>query len=533
MLNGLVLFLTGLSLFLFGMMKLSSSMQQSLGARIRNYIKFSVKNPVYGLLTGIGATVVFQSSSATTLLTVGIVSAGLISFYNSLGIILGADLGTTLTAQLVVWKVTDISPFIVFAGVMMYLSGKKTLKTTGEMVVYFGLIFYGLSLAGEAAAPLKENEWFLAFFREEKNPLLGLAVGILFTAVVQASAIPIGILVILGQQGLVTIENALPVVLGANIGTTATAIFGSIFMGLAGRRSAVSHLLFKCFGVAVCLLLLPALLKFVKMLSTGVPQQVAYSHVIVSIVIVVLFFGVLKPFSRFIERMMPGHDQALPLWPEHLDSACLSSPEKALECVRKELSREIMLSMKMLEDSVPLITKWSETKKRDVMYTELVVDNLQEEITKFLWNVSCGMLSQELSKKLFAFSVIVYDIERIADRSTNIVELAESKHKRNAHFTGHAYDDLDVICPLVARNVADAATLLERKDRALIGDIKAVNEEVMANVREATKRHLDRFYTKMCQAEAGPLFVGILTNLQVISDHCRIIAEHIESLDEA
>jgi phosphate:Na+ symporter len=532
MLNGLLLFITGLAFFLFGMMKLSAAMQQLFGARIRNFIKFSVRNPFFGLLTGIGATVVFQSSSATTLLTVGIVSAGLISFYNSLGIILGADIGTTLTAQLVVWNVTALSPFIIFAGAMVYLSGREAWKRPGEMIIYFGLIFYGLSLVGDSTAPLKGNEWFLRFFRDVKNPLLGLGIGIVFTALVHASAIPISILIILGQQGFVSIENALPIVLGANVGTTATAIAGSLFMNVSGRRSAFAHLVFKCLGAGICLLLLPLVVLLLKSLSSDVSQQIAYGHVFVSLLIVVLFIFALKPFSFFIERILPGQDEALPLWPEYLDSRCLARAEDALECVKKELGREIMLARRMLEESIRLITNWREAKKRDVMYIELVVDNLQGEITNYLWNISCGRLSQELSEKLFAFSVVVYDIERIGDRSTNLVELAESRHKRNAIFSEQAQIELSAVGRLVLKNVDDAASLLEHKDRDRIREIRAANEEVRLKVGEATERHLERFYKRMCQAEAGPIFVDMLTNLQVISDHCMVIAEHIERLEE-
>ncbi|MBA4418258.1 MAG: hypothetical protein C0392_10170 [Syntrophus sp. (in: bacteria)] len=530
--NGLLLFITGLALFLFGMMKLSTAMELFLSARIRNFIKFSVKNPFFGLLTGIGATVIFQSSSATTLITVSIVSAGLISFYSSLGIILGADIGTTITAQLVVWNVTAFSPLIIFIGALVYFSGKDKWKPVGEMIIYFGLIFFGLSLVGDATAPLKENEQFMRFFRETKNPLVGLAIGVIFTALVHASAIPVSILIVLGQQGLVSIENALPIVLGANIGTTATAIMGSVFMSVNGKRSALSHLLFKCTGVAICLLFLPLCVSLLKYLSSDIAQEIAYGHVLLSLLIVAVFIFILKPFSLLIEKILPGQDEALPLWPEYLDEKCQVSASDALVCVNKELAREIMLAQRMLRESMGLITKWEEGKKRDVMYIELVVDNLQAEITNFLWNVSCGNLSPELSKRLFAFSVIVYDIERIGDRSTNLVELAESKYKRRAVFSDPAQAELNEICRLVGKNVENAASLLQKRDEADIEAIFSENREIAVKVKEATKRHLERFYTKMCRAEAGPIFVDMLINLEVISDHCKVIAEHISELDE-
>ena len=530
MLNGLFLFITGLALFLFGMMKLSTGMQNVFSTRIRNYIKFSVRNPFLGLLTGVGATTVFQSSSATTLLTVGIVSAGLISFQHSLGIILGADIGTTLTAQLVVWNVTRLSPLIIFAGTVMFFSGMERAKSVGEMVIYFGLIFFGLNLIGDATAPLKENKVFLALFQETRHPLLGLAVGIVFTAIVHASAIPISILIILAHQGLVSLENAFPIVLGANIGTTATAIAGSIFMNVNGRRSALSHLLFKCFGVGVCLLFFPFSIAFLKTLSASVAQQIALSHVLLSLLMVVMFIFVLKPFARVVESILPGKDETLPLWPEYLDEKCLASPMEALACVNKELSREMMLAGRMFSESIGLISNWSETRKKDVSYIELVVDNLQSEITSFLWNISCGELSPALSKRLFAFSVIVDDIERIGDRSTNLVELAESRHKRSAVFSDQAYDEIKEIGRMVGRNIEDASRLLQAKDQSVVKEIFYRHEEIRLKAKEATEKHLKRFYMKLCRAEAGPLFIDILINLEVISEHCQVIAERIEGL---
>jgi phosphate:Na+ symporter len=532
MINTIFLFITGLTLFLFGMIKLSTEMQQLFSVRIREYIKFSVTKPLYGLLMGIGATILFQSSSATTLLTIGIVSAGLISFYHSLGIILGADIGTTLTAQLVVWKFTAVSPIFIFLGGILYFLGKERMKLIGEAILYFGLIFFGLNLIGEATAPLKHNQAFIRFFQETKHPLIGVIIGLIFTSIVHASAIPISILIILGQQGFIAIENALPIVLGANIGTTVTALMGSIVTNISGKRSAVSHLLFKCIGVIICMIALPLFIPLLKYLSSSIGQQIALGHFLLNCLIVVLFLFLLKPFSLVIEKIIPGKDETLPLWPEYLDEKCLSKAGDALLCVKKELKREIMLTQRMLGESLSLIPNFSEKKKRDITYIELIVDNVQAEITKYLWNISCGQLSQELSKRLFAFSTIVYDIERIGDRSTNLVELSESKHTRKTIFSEAANAELREVGKLVTKNLKDAALLIEQRDEEKIRHIFVRDKEVEFKIKEAIEKHLERFYRKVCRAEAGPIFVDMLINLEAISAHCRIIAEYIEGLQE-
>lgn len=514
------------------MVKLSTGIQEALSAHLREYVGFSVAKRLHGFLTGIMATILFQSSSATTILTVGMVSAGLIGFFDSLAIILGADVGTTLTVQLVVWNITSISPLLIFAGATLHFLGREKWKNAGETVLYFGLIFYGLGLAGQAVAPLKENQAFLHLFRDAKNPFLGIAVGLLFTGIVHASVIPVGILIILSQQGLISLENALPIVLGANVGTTVTALMASLVANVDGKRTAVSHLLFKCIGVTICLLLLPFLISLLKQVSSSVAQQIAFGHFFVNLFIAALFVFILRPFSRFVETILPGQSRTLSIWPQYLEKRCLVNAVDALACVKKELKREILLSKEMFVQSLGLVTRFSEARKRDIMYIELIVDNLQSEIISYLWNVSCGQLSPELSKKLFAFSTIVYDIERIGDRSTNLLELSESRYRRKAFFSGAAYDELKRIGALVLQNIDNTASLLERKDEATIEMIIDQHEETLRLVKEATESHLERFYSKVCHAEAGPIFVDMLVNLKWISDHCSTIAQNIEGLHE-
>lgn len=526
------LFMAGLIIFLFGMVRLSNKMQQLFSARIRELIVFSVRQPIFGLIMGLIGTILFQSSSATTLLTVGLVSAGLISFYHSLGIMLGADIGTTITAQLVAWNVTGLSPILIFCGGVLYLLTKETKKLIGEALLYFGFIFFGLYLMGEATVPLKQSNLFINLFQEPHTPFLGIGIGILCTAIVQASSIPIAILVMLGQQGIIGIENALPIVLGANIGTTVTALLGSIAANINGKKSAVAHFLTKCISALLVLPVLSLFTGLITYLSSDVAQQVVWGHFIFNLFLAVIFMIFLKPFSIFVEKIIPGTTETLPLWPEFLDKRCLTKADDALMCVKKELGRQIMLSERMLSESLTMIQKFTPSMKKRIMYIEMVVDNLQSEIVGYLWNISCGELSPATSKKLFAFSTIVYDIERIADRATNLVELAESKYKRQALFSEAAYTELTAIGGLVMQNLVDTASLLEQRDGKKIKDVYSRHSTVFVTIRQAVENHLVRFYQKVCRAEAGPIFVDMLVNLEHISDHCRSIVERIEGLGD-
>lgn len=528
----ILLALAGLTLFLFGMLKLSIVVQTVLSTRIRKYILFSVKKPFYGILTGIFTTILFQSSSATTLLTVGLVSAGLVSFFHSLGIILGSDIGTTLTAQFVVWKFTDLSPLFIFAGGILWVFGKERLDHIGEAILYFGLIFFGLTLVSESTASFKESPAFINFFLTARNPLFGVMAGLVFTAIVQASSIPISILIILGMHGLITVDSALPVIIGANVGTTVTGLLGGTVAGIDGKRTAVAHVLFKIGGGVICILLLPLFSEIVKFLSGNIGQQIAFGHFLFNLIVVIAFVFLLRPISRLLERIIPGQSSTIPLWPEYLDSKCLPNAENALLCVQKELVREISLTKVMLTKGLRLFESYSARKKRDVTYIEMVVDNLQLEITRYLWNVSCADLSPFLSKKLFAFSSTVHDIERMGDHSTNLVELAESKFRRKSVFSEPAQAELYEIGELVLKNVNDTLSIIEMRNEEVIRQIITLNSEITSKIRNAINRHLERFYNKQCLAEAGPIYVDTLVNLRRISDHCEIIAEHMEELGE-
>lgn len=532
MLTDILTLCLGLVLFLFGMMKLSESVQGLFTSRIRGYIRFAVERPVHGLLTGMIATALFQSSSATTLLAIGMVNAGLISFYSSLGTILGADIGTTLTVQLVVWKFTALSPAFVVLGGGIWIFGKETWKAVGESIFHFGMIFFGLSLATTATAPLQNHPSFVHLFQESKNPLLGVLVGAAFTGLVQASAIPISMLVILAQQGAMNIENALPIVIGANIGTTVTALMAGSVAGVSGRRSAVSHLIFKLTAAVLSLAALPVFIGILKDLSAETAQQIALGHLIFNILLVVCFMFILKPFSLLMEKMIPGKEETLPLWPQYLDDACLNNPGEALRLVKKELQREAFLANRMLMESMALFDRYEPVRQKNIGYMELVVDNIRREVVEYLSKLSSKNLSPQMSRRLFNYTAMVDDIERIADHAVNIVEIAENRHKRNIPVTVEGSVELLHIRQLVEANMADAMELISMRNEECIRDITCREAQIDVEVKEARDRHLMRFHHHLAAAESGPIFVELLIQLERISDHCQNIAESICELED-
>ncbi|MBN1662433.1 MAG: Na/Pi cotransporter family protein [Deltaproteobacteria bacterium] len=526
-----ILFLiTGLILFLFGTMKLTTAVQGLFTARIRDYIKYTVKRPLYGLLTGIITTILFQSSSATTVLTVGMVSAGLITFYHSLGVLLGADIGTTLTVQLVVWKFTDLSPLVLTAGGLLWLLGNQKWKDRGEAIFYFGLIFFGLSLSASATGPLKANPDITQFLAGKTNPLVGAGIGLIVTALVQSSAIPISMLVILAQGGLIGIENALPIVIGANVGTAATALMAGAAADISGRRTAVSHLLFKLGGMVISLIILTPFISGIKFVFTDPAQQIAFGHVLFNVIVVLAFIFFLKPFARFIEKIIPGDVETLPIWPEYLEEKLLSDPESALGRVEKELEREIMLSWRMLSISLDLMDDYQKIKRKNVQYIEPVLDRLRTEIVQYLWKISCNALTPKASNKLFVFTAMVDDIERIGDHAYHIAELAKDKYEGAIEFSEAGKEEMQEINRLVVANIHDAADLISSLDIAKVQAITMREERIDEKVKDAREKHLIRFHERVCQAQAGPIFIELLIHLERISDHCQNIAEYVVDL---
>ncbi len=521
---------SGIILFLIGMIRLSSVVRRMMNARIKELVKYAVDKPFYGLVTGIISAIVFQSSSASIALTIGLVSAGLISFYSSLAIILGADIGTTLTVQFVIWRFTEFSPLFIAIGGLLWLTRRGRWKTAGEMIFYFGLIFFGLEIISQTAAPLKQSPAFVHYFTQAKNPLFGLGLGIVVTAIVHASAIPISILAVLAQQDLVGLENAVPVVLGANIGTTVTALLAGTVANVSGKRTAVSHLIFKCVGVLLCLLLFPFFLDLLKRLSGSVAQQIVWSHFLLNLLIVIVFIFFLRPFTKLMNKIIPGEDDVLPIWPEYLDRKDLMDPVKSLTHVQKELQRQIKLVQNMFSRTVQMMSRYEEGKGKDISYIEMVVNNLRAQIVRFLWKVSGRELSADLSRRVFAYTAMAGDIKSIGNHIQSISVLAGEQVLSKIKFSDCGEREIHEILALVEQNLTDASALLEIFNTEIVKDVFNREEEIDIRVKESLENHLKRFHLRECSPESGPIFVEMLAHLERISDHCNNIAEYVRDI---
>lgn len=521
--------LAGIILFLYGLTSLSHVMKRMFTVRMRDYIRWMVQNRISGFIMGILITVFFQSSSATTVLTVGLVSAGLISFYHSLAVILGADLGTTVTIQLIAWRIGDLSPLFLLAGALGWYLAKGRKKLLSSAVFFFGLMFFGLFLVSLAAQPFKTNPEVVRFFQTPTHPLVSFSFGVVFTGLVQASAIPIGILVLLADDGFISLQQAIPIVFGANVGTTVTAILAAFVSTPAGRRTAMAHFFFKLAGAVVLLPFSSQLAALMHLMEVNMGQKIVFVHLLFNAVIAGGFLFLTPIVARLLEKLLPGPEETIPLWPEHISSTLLKDPEEAMEAARKEISRQGEISQRMFALTAKSMVTFQSSHYKDIHYLELVQNNLREEIVAYLRCISAHELSPLLAQRLFAYTAMSDDIERMSNHMVSIVELAEQKTKRRIAFTSYAMVELAEIKHHVQANLNEAISLIEGTpdDVRMVKTITFREERIDTMVKEARINHLVRFHKRLCQAEAGPIFLEMLIHLERISDHCQNIADYV------
>lgn len=529
----ILIVISGIVLFLIGMINLSNAVRKLIDVRIKEYIKYAVGRPFYGLLTGIFSTIIFQSSSASTGLTIGLVSAGLISFSNSLAIILGADIGTTLTVQFVIWRFTEISPLIISIGGLLWLTGKEKWQTIGEMIFCFGLMFFGLDLVSKAVEPLKNSPALMDMFIRTQNPLIGVGMGIVVTGIVHASAIPISIMVLLAQQDLISLENAVAVVMGANIGTTITALMAGTVATRSGLRTACSHLIFKCIGIGLCFIFMPFFIALLKSISSNTAQQIALAHFLMNLVIVVTFIFLLTPFAVMMNKLLPGEDEILPVWPEYLDSKDISNAQRALDNVHKELKRQTHLVQQMYLKSIKMISRYKEAESKSLFYIGMVIKNVRKQTIRYLRKISAQNLSEQFSKQIFAYTAMANDIESISIHISSINRLASQKAERNIKFSSRGEIELNEIIELVSHNFDDAVSMIEKPDIKTNMEIVDREELVDVKVKESRDKHLERFHKRLCDPEAGPIFVEMLLHLERISDLCNNLSEYMCDIQDS
>jgi phosphate:Na+ symporter len=521
--------LGGLAFFLYGMIKMSDGMKKAAGNRMRYVLSVLTRNRVAALILGAIVTMVVQSSSATTVMLVSFVHAGLMNFTQTLGVILGADIGTTVTAQLIAFKVSDYALLMIAIGFGLQIVPKNdNMRSLGEIIFGFGVIFYGMKLMSDSMEPLHGYEGFINTMKGLENPFMGLLVGTLFTAIIQSSAATVGVVIVLANQGLITLESGIPLIFGANIGTCITAGLASINTSRDAKRVAIAHVVFKIAGVILFMFWIPGFAELTRSLSTrfgsDTARQIANAHTIFNVGIALIFIPFTAVFSRLIVWILPDKEEDMSIKPRvmFLDEGSLSSPALGIELARREISHMAGTLGRMLRAViVPFMSDEKFIKKKpltkeekellikeipthDESHPQLTLlegvdmreerlDYLNEKIGEFLIKISKKEISRDQANEVYGMISIASDMESIGDLiHRNLVKLVAKKHELDVDFSDEGKEELMIYHQKVCRQIdlleqAFAERDLEKARRIMEGERKYLDLEEQYRIR-----HLQR-----------------------------------------
>ena len=536
--------LGGLALFLYGLEKMSKGLKDSTGSQMRRILGALTRNRMIGFLVGGFVTMVIQSSSATTVMLVSFVQAGLMTFVQSLGVILGADVGSTVTAQLIAFKLTDYALIMVAAGVgARMFSRRRIVMAMGEILLGFGILFYGMKLMSDAMAPLRTWPEFITLLQGLENPLLGILAGGAFTALIQSSGAFTGILIVLAQENLITLEAGIPMVLGANVGTCVTAILASIGMTREAKRVAMGHVLFKVAGVMLFVFWIPEFAAMVRDLTThfgaGMARQIANAHTLFNVSVGLVFLPFTTVFARLIQKVFPDRKKEqitreLTIW--YLDESSIKTPEIAISLARTELSRMAKLLERMLRAIIiPFISDEQhvakgvkereeaellrrEIPKRDAIFSELTlmegidmreakIDFLEEKIGDFLNRVLREGVSKESVSEVFGMMSIAKDMESIGDLiHRNMVPLITKKKALHADFSDEGKEELMIYHNKVCTHIRLLKEAFAETNRDKACQIMSQERTYLDLESRFRLKHLERVH---CEQQESQVTHGI------------------------
>ncbi|MGS6989037.1 Na/Pi cotransporter family protein [Clostridioides difficile] len=536
--NIVISLIGGLGLFLYGMSLMGEGLQKSAGDKLKKIIELLTSNVVMGVLVGTVVTGIIQSSSATTVMVVGFVNAGIMNLSQAIGVIMGANIGTTVTAQLVSFNLEGIAPIALGIGILFYLftSNQKT-KHLSEILIGFGILFTGMEFMKDAVAPLAEYKAFTdALLYFSKNPVLGILAGFAITGIVQSSSASMGMLIALASQGILPLSSALPILYGDNIGTCVTSLLSSVGASRNARRAAVMHLSFNVIGTIIFMLVLnkPISAIVTHFDPTDTARQIANAHTLFNLTNVII----LLPFSKYIvklaNRLIPIKETESEIVnnTKYLDERMFSTPSIALGNTVQEVVRMGHKATNSLEHSISGFLNKSNEDINKAFESEKVVNKLQKDILNYLLKLSKEPLRDDERFRTDLLFNTVNDIERVSDHAENIAELAMSVKEMNISFSDSAIREIYEIYNKTITNFKDALIVLDVKDFELANKVLEVENEV--NYLEKTFRnsHMIRLNNGSCTIDAGVLYLDLLTNLERISDHSTNIVKQVLKLKQ-
>ena len=523
----------GLGLFLFGMNLMGEALEKAAGSKLKKIIELLTSNIFMGVLVGTIVTAIIQSSSATTVMVVGFVNAGIMTLPQAVGVIMGANIGTTVTAQLVSIDINGLAPIALGIGIILYLfGGKPKTKHIAEVLIGFGILFTGMDFMKEAVKPLAEYSGFTnALLTFGKYPILGLLLGFGITAIIQSSSASMGMLVVLASQGLIPLNSALPILYGQNIGTCVTSLLSSIGASISARRAALIHLMFNVLGTIIFLIFLNGIVvkAVVYMDPDNVARQIANVHTIFNITSTLM----LLPFNKIIIKL------ATKLAPDNntedddtkvvkfIDDRMIETPSIALVNVEKETLRMGEKSRESLDSAMTGIFEKSETDLSNTLKKEKVINELQKTILNYLLKLSKAPLNEESREVIDSLFNTVNDIERIGDHAENLAELGKSSIVNDVVFSDNARSELSDMYNKVLSTYTYSLESMRTSDVDLACKVIKMEEQVDIMEKTCRLNHMRRLNNNMCSIDNGIIYLEILTNLERVSDHAVNIAQQV------
>ncbi|MBE6034040.1 MAG: Na/Pi cotransporter family protein [Clostridiales bacterium] len=536
--------LGGLAVFIYGMNLMSDGLQKAAGEKMRNVLALLTKNPFIGVLAGALTTAVLQSSSATTVMVIGFVSAGLMNLPQAISIVLGANIGTTITAQLIAFKVGDyVWTFILIGFIMYFFMKKESLVNIGQTIFAFGLLFMGINTMGDVMKPLAAMPEVAQMFLAVKGiPVLGVIIGTFITLIIQSSSASIAVLQNLASQAgpdgvssIIGLEGALPILFGTNIGTTITAVFASIGSSINAKRTAAAHIIFNVTGTILFMFFIPWYSRLIKYISpTGieyevVSRQIANAHMFFNIINTIIFLPFIWLLVKIVMKLLPGKDtDKLPSEPLYLDYNIIEQPVFAIHLATKELSRIANFTLKMIKDAKKSFLANDTEALKNVFETEDIVNTLQDETVKYLASIfATDSLTEHQGNIVSGLIHIASDIEHIGDNCTNIAEFSSEKMKHGYEFSDIACAEIYECFDQASRMTRDTISALETGDINLAYDVLVQEEEMNRTEARLKREHIKRLHDKKCSPEFTVMYTDIVHNIERIGDSCKNIAEAV------
>lgn len=524
----------GLGLFLFGIRTMGDGLENAAGAKLKRMLEVLTGNRFLAVLVGFVVTAIIQSSTATTVMVVGFVNAGMMSLAQAVGVIMGANIGTTVTSLLIALNFSSVAAAAVLVGVILMLASKKTVvKNLGAIFTGFGLLFLGIDMMSDSMAPLRESAGFMNFIvtvsESPLRPLFGIILGIVMTAVLQSSSASVGVLQTLAMQGLVPLKFSVFVLFGQNIGTCLTALFSTVGAKKNSKRAAVIHLLFNLIGTGIFILiaLLAPYVEWIEKLSPDPMAQIAISHIVFNIVSTVIMFPFAKVLVKLSCLLVPGKDDSeSEMHCKFIDDRLLNTPPFAVMQVSKEVARMAKLARDNFETSAHALINCSDKDLDKVMENEEVINYLNHHITSYLVKLNALDITDSDSDYIARVFHAINDIERVGDHAINLAEAAQHNIGEGLKFSDPAREELNQLCGSVV-------TLLERSmaafDNQSLSDNEAkelsdLEEHIDDLTLECQDSHIFRLNRKECNTEAGMLYLNTITDFERVGDHAINIA---------